>query len=198
MMSAPERTADSGPQTAEDGGAEDGGKRAADGERQAAPEPTVEKEREAVEADLDALLEETQRERDEYLELAQRARADFDNYRKRAARETEEAERRGRVKLAEALLPVIDNLERALLAADSGDALAEGVALVHRELQAALGRAGVSSYDPAGARFDPVWHEALSTRAGDGTEPGVVLETVDKGYKLDEQVLRAARVIVSE
>ena len=72
----------------------------------------------AVEADLDALLEETKRERDEYLELAQRARADFDNYRKRAAREAEEAERRGRGgSWLEGLVPALDNLERALLAA---------------------------------------------------------------------------------
>ncbi len=188
-----------------------------------APEPeAVEEEAEdqaeleAVEADLDALLEETKRERDEYLELAQRARADFDNYRKRAAREAEEAERRGRLRLAEGLVPALDNLERALLAAgvslgddpaagkepsqevSAHEALAQGLALVYRELRAALERAGVQTYDPAGERFDPNWHEALSTRADDGTEAGTVLETVEKGYRIDEQVLRPARVIVSE
>ena len=71
----------------------------------------------AVDADLDALLADVQRERDEYLEIAQRARADFENYRKRAARETQEAERRGKAGLARELVPALDNLERALRAA---------------------------------------------------------------------------------
>jgi molecular chaperone GrpE len=160
------------------------------------------------------------RERDEYLELAQRARADFENYRKRAAREVQEAERRGKAAVARELLPALDNLERALRAAgvdpDAGasadpqegpaseevsaqEALARGVALVHRELRAALERAGMETYDPTGEPFDPTEHEALSVRAGvDGVDAGVVVETLEKGYRLDGQVLRAARVVVSE
>jgi molecular chaperone GrpE len=79
------------------------------------------------------------------------------------------------------------------------EALARGVALVYGELRAALERAGVETYDPTGERFDPTLHEALATRPGDdGVDPGVVLETLEKGYRLDGQVLRAARVIVSE
>jgi molecular chaperone GrpE len=79
------------------------------------------------------------------------------------------------------------------------EALARGVALVYGELRAALERAGVETYDPTGERFDPTVHEALATRAADdGVDPGVVLETLEKGYRLDGQVLRAARVIVSE
>ena len=173
----------------------------------------------AVDADLDALLADVQRERDEYLEIAQRARADFENYRKRAARETQEAERRGKAGLARELVPALDNLERALRAAgieletgtqgDPGEApseevsaheaLARGVALVYGELRAALARAGVETYDPTGERFDPATSEALSVRAGgDGVDPGVVVETIEKGYRLDGQVLRAARVVVSE
>jgi molecular chaperone GrpE len=170
-----------------------------------------------VEADLDAMLEETKRERDEYLELAQRARADFENYRKRAARDASEAERRGKVSIARDLVPVLDNLERALLTAgvnpegpdteeaekateevSAHRALAQGVALVYRELREALERAGVEAYDPAGESFDPSWHEALSTRTEDGVESGVVVETLQKGYRLDGQVLRAARVVVAE
>ena len=175
----------------------------------------------AVDADFDALLADVQRERDEYLEIAQRARADFENYRKRAARETQEAERRGKAGLARELVPALDNLERALRAAgihpddrdDLGpgageapseevsahEALARGVALVYGELRAALERAGVETYDPTGEKFDPATSEALSVRAGgDGVDPGVVIETIDKGYRLDGQVLRAARVVVSE
>jgi molecular chaperone GrpE len=171
----------------------------------------------AVDADLDALLADVKRERDEYLELAQRARADFENYRKRAARETQDAERRGKAGLARELVPVLDNLERALVAAgidpDAGtpatdapgeelstpEGLARGVALVLRELRAALERAGVETYDPTGEPFDPAWHEALSTRpTEDAGQPGLVVETLEKGYRLDGQVLRAARVVVSE
>jgi molecular chaperone GrpE len=163
-------------------------------------------------------LAEAKRERDEYLELAQRTRADFDNYRKRVAKESADAVTRGRAELAREMLPVIDNLERALQAAgvagnasradarpdapseevSAHEALARGVALVHDELRTKLERAGVEAYDPAGERFDPQLHEALSTRSEEGADAGVVIETVEKGYRLDGQVLRPARVVVSE
>jgi len=182
---------------------------------QVAAEP---EEQQAVEDDLDALLSDVKRERDEYLALAQRAKADFENYRKRAARESTDAERRGRASLARDLVPAIDNLERALRAAgidpnarrtvdgeapseevSAQEALARGLALVYQELHAALGRAGVFSYDPAGERFDPASSEAVSTRqANDGVEPGTVVETLERGYRVGEQVLRPARVIVAE
>jgi molecular chaperone GrpE len=153
-----------------------------------------------VERDLDELGE-AKRERDEYLELAQRTRADFDNYRKRVTKETSEALARGKAELARELLPVIDNLERALQAgqdASAHEALARGVALVHDELRARLQSAGVEAFDPTGEPFDPQLHEALSTQPAEGTEPGVVLETVEKGYRLNGQVLRPARVVVSK
>jgi molecular chaperone GrpE len=78
------------------------------------------------------------------------------------------------------------------------EALARGVALVLGELQGTLERSGVEAYDPVGEPFDPTVHEALQTRSIEGTEPGVVVETLERGYRLDGQVLRAARVIVSE
>jgi molecular chaperone GrpE len=79
------------------------------------------------------------------------------------------------------------------------DDVARGVALVYGELRAALERAGVETYDPTGEKFDPTQHEALSVRPGeDGVDAGVVIETLEKGYRLDGQVLRAARVVVSE
>jgi molecular chaperone GrpE len=153
-----------------------------------------------VERDLDELGE-AKRERDEYLELAQRTRADFDNYRKRVARETSEALARGKAELARELLPVIDNLERALNVgedASAHEALARGVAMVHDELRGRLENAGVEAFNPIGERFDPQLHEALSTRPEEGTEPGVVVETLEKGYRLNGQVLRPARVVVSK
>ena len=162
-----------------------------------------------VERDLEA-LEETKRERDEYLSLAQRTKADFENYRKRVAGETEAARQHGKAELAAELVPVLDNLERALTAANidpvdalTGEvaaegALEQGVLLTYRDLMGTLVRAGVEAYDPRGEKFDPQWHEALSTRAEEGVEHGTVLDVMQKGYRLNGQVIRAARVVVSE
>lgn len=156
------------------------------------------------------------RERDEYLELARRSRADFENYKRRAAVQATEAERRGRTTLAQRLLPALDNLERALTASgvdpagtpdpageppseevSARDALAAGVALVYRELRDGLERAGVIAYDPVGEPFNPVLHEAISTGSADGIDPGTVLETLEQGYRIDDHVIRPARVVVS-
>ena len=110
-----------------------------------------------------------QRERDEYLDLAQRAQADFENYRKRAAKEAAAAGERAKSGLVRELLPVVDNLERALASAEEGEQhLAEGVRLVHSELIAVLERNGVEQFDPSGEPFDPTVHEALSTRGRGG------------------------------
>jgi molecular chaperone GrpE len=152
-----------------------------------------------VERDLDELAE-AKRERDEYLELARRTKADFENYRKRVAKETSEALARGKADLARQMLPALDNLERALAAGvdpSAHPALVQGVGMVRDELRSRLEGAGVESFDPTGEKFDPRLHEALSTRPDEGTEPGVVLETVEKGYRLNGQVLRPARVVVS-
>jgi molecular chaperone GrpE len=152
--------------------------------------------KEAVEAENP--LARAQRERDEYLDLARRAQADFENYRKRAAKEAAAAGERARSGLVRELLPVVDNLERALASAAEGEQhLAEGVRLVHSELIAVLERNGVQQFDPVGERFDPTEHEALSTRGQDGAEPGVVLDVVEKGYRTNGTVLRPARVVVS-
>ena len=164
------------------------------------PETDGDSAAETVERDLDELGE-AKRERDEYLELAQRTRADFENYRKRVAKETSDALARGKAELARELLPVIDNLERALSAGSdpaAHGALVEGVGLVLDELRGRLGDAGVESFDPAGERFDPQLHEALSTQPAEGAEAGIVLETLQKGYRLNGQVLRPAKVVVSK
>ncbi len=188
-------------------GAEDSDQPAEDG-GPASHEGTAESAAEDVEADISA-LEDTRRERDEYLELAQRTRADFENFRKRAAGETAAARVRGKVDLASDLVGVIDNLERALLTASvdpqaalAGDAnvdgpLEQGVVLTFRELHAVLKRAGVEAFDPAGEKFDPTWHEALQTRPEEGAEAGTVVETMQKGYRTGDQLIRAARVVVS-
>jgi molecular chaperone GrpE len=150
------------------------------------------------EAEAEDPLARAERERDEYLDLARRAQADFENYRKRAAREAAIAGDRAKSGLVRELLPVLDNLERALASAEDNEQhLAEGVRLVHSELIAVLERHGVQPFDPRGDRFDPAEHEALSMREADGSESGVVLDVVEKGYRANGTVLRPARVVVS-
>ena len=140
--------------------------------------------------------EETEASGEDYLALAQRIQADFENYRKRAVREAAAAGERARSGLVRELLPIVDNLERALASAEEGEQhLAEGVRLVHSELIAVLERNGVEQFDPAGDKFDPSEHEALSVRE-DG-EPGLVLDVVEKGYRSNGTILRPARVVVS-
>jgi molecular chaperone GrpE len=138
-----------------------------------------------------------EQERDRYLDLAQRTQAEFENFRKRAAREAAQAGERAKANLVRELLPVVDNLERALATANpEEDHLAEGVRLVHAELVNTLERNGITPFDPAGEPFDPSVHEAISTRPGENGS-GVVLDVVEKGYKLGDNVIRPARVIVS-
>jgi molecular chaperone GrpE len=163
--------------------------------RDEAGEPSGEEDP-ANEEEILRETEEAAEQREDYLALAQRIQADFENYRKRAAREAAVAGERARSGLVRELLPVVDNLERALASAEEGEQhLAEGVRLVHSELIAVLERNGIEQFDPAGDKFDPSEHEALSVRA-DG-EPGVVLEVVERGYRSNGTVLRPARVVVS-
>jgi molecular chaperone GrpE len=166
------------------------------------PIPTPPTGEEQIEHDLDALLS----ERNEYLDLAKRTKADFENYRKRMAAEVQAAASRGKADLASGLIKVVDTLELALDAAGLDpaagkapeDGLAEGIVLTYRQLCEALEQAGVEAYDPAGERFDPAWHEALQKLKVDGGEPGTVVEVLQKGYQIDGQIIRAAKVIVSE
>ena len=139
-----------------------------------------------------------ERERDEYLALAQRTQADLENYRKRAAKEIAAAGQRAKSGLVGELLPVVDNLERALQSAQEGEEhLLDGVKLVHSELVSVLARNGVEPFDPTGEKFDPTFHEAISTREDEEAGTGVVLDVVEKGYRLNGAVLRPARVVVS-
>ena len=116
------------------------------------------------------------RERDEYLELAQRTRADFENYRKRVAKETSDALARGKAELARELLPVIDNLERALQSGDRPRRPTrdwfEGVGSGARGAARTARHAGVEAFDPTGEKFDPELHEALSAQPAEGAEAG--------------------------
>ena len=165
-----------------------------------------------LEQDLEQLTAKAQKA-DEYLELAQRTRADFENYRKRAARETAAAQERGITKLAKELLPAVDNLDRALQAAQAAapadtdgapqaengtaETLVSGIKLVHDEVIAALARAGINRFSPEGERFDPQLHEAVAQIPAEGAESGTVVEVYQRGYRLGEVVIRPARVVVA-
>jgi molecular chaperone GrpE len=149
--------------------------------------------------ELEAKLAEAEAKRDEYLRDLQRLAADFDNYRKRTAREQEALVARAHERLVRELLPVLDDLERALVAAEEHDEakLVDGVKLVRQALQQALEREGLAVIDADG-KFDPHVHEALLAQPVEGREHGDVLEVIQKGYRLGDRVLRPARVVVAE
>ncbi len=151
---------------------------------------------ETVEHDLDELTKVTT-QRDQYLALAQRTQADFENFRKRKARDAELAEARGVTRVVKELLPALDNLQRAIDAADQADPLLEGVRLVHVDLVSALARLGVESFSPQGEPFDPSEHEAVAQVPTEGAEPGTVVEVYQAGYRASGNVLRPARVVVA-
>ncbi len=147
---------------------------------------------------------------DEYLVLAQRTKADFENYKRRAARDAGLALDRGVARLAKELLPAIDNLNRAVqaaetfadgspeeAAAEAESQLASGIKLVHADVLAALARVGIEPFSPTGEQFDPQYHEAVAQHPVDGQAPGTVVEVYQQGYRLGETVLRPARVLVA-
>jgi molecular chaperone GrpE len=146
--------------------------------------------------ELDELVK-TAAERDEYLALAQRTQADFENYRKRVARDAAQAQDRGVAKLAKELLPALDNLDRAIEAAAAEDPLLAGVRLVRSELSAALARLGIEAFAPLGEQFDPNLHEAVAQQPVEGAPSGTVAEVFQNGYRVGENILRPARVLVA-
>ena len=172
-------------------------------ERGADQDPDAAPVADQVSVDIEALAAKAGKA-DEYLELAQRTKADFENFRKRAARDASLAQDRGVAKLAKELLPAVDNLDRALQAAEAGgngesaDAtLASGIKLVHADVIAALARVGIEPYSPRGELFDPQHHEAIAQHPVEGAQSGTVVEVYQCGYRLGEQVLRPARVVVA-
>ena len=138
-----------------------------------------------------------QAERDELFDRLQRLAAEFDNFRKRSAREAAATIERANERLVKELLPVLDDLGRALEAAEEheGAKLEEGVRLVHRSLADLLAKEGLAEIATEG-EFDPHVHEALLSQPSEAAE-GDVIEVVQKGYTLGDKVLRPARVVVS-
>lgn len=142
-------------------------------------------------------LADVTRERDEYVAALQRLKAEFDNYRKRVAREEQQVVARAGERIVKQLLPMSDDLERAVQAAvEHGETkVADGVRLVHRSIAELLVREGVVEVETTG-QFDPHTQEALLTQPSDEPE-GTVIQVLQRGFKLGDHVLRPARVVIS-
>jgi len=142
-------------------------------------------------------LESIRRERDELKEQLLRRRAEFENFRKRMERERQNAGTDAVATVLKALVPVLDNLDRALEAEGSDASLREGVELTRRELLAILESQGVKIEDPRGQPFDPERHQALSHEPVPGVPEGTVVEVYRKGYSYRDRLLRPALVKVA-
>ena len=166
---------------------------------------------EARVVELEQRAGEAAAKRDEYLDDLRRIAADFENFRKRAARDQENLVARAHERLVKELLPVLDDLGRALEASSAGDLdegrgaeeapsrlarLEEGVRLVERQLRETLAREGLVEIETDGL-FDPHMHEALLTQPSEAEE-GAILQVLQKGYRLGDRVVRPARVVISQ
>lgn len=155
---------------------------------------------EEPEAEVSAVEKELAETKDRMLRIA----ADFENYRKRARREQEEARVKGREEVLKELLPVFDNLDRAVEAAGaqtegaSASAIVEGVAMVQKQFEDGLARFGLKRFSAMGEVFDPNFHEAVAQVESPDAAPGTVVQEFQKGYMLGERLLRASMVVVAK
>lgn len=143
----------------------------------------------------------TREEMSRLKDVLMRTAADFDNFRKRSRREIEDARKNGREELLKELLPVFDNLERAVASAQKASdikSMADGVAMVLRQFQDTLTRTGITRVPTVGATFDPQIHDAIQQIETDEHPPGTVVAEVQPGYLQGERLLRAAMVVVSK
>jgi molecular chaperone GrpE len=130
-----------------------------------------------------------------------RTAADFDNYRKRTRRDVDDAQKKGSEELLRTLLPVFDNLERAVLHAEQAadaKAIAEGVRMVLKQFGDTLGRAGITRVAGVGEPFDPMVHEAVQQVESTDAKPGTVIAEVQPGYRMGDRLIRAAMVVVAK
>lgn len=149
----------------------------------------------------DDALRSAEQQRDKYLEMLQRTQADYENYRKRMQREMESQRRYAALPLARDVLAVLDNLQRAVEAAEqTSDAatLIQGVALVVRQLGEALERHDIRPIEALGQVLDPNLHEAVGARPSAEHQPHAVLEELQRGYQLHDRVVRPSKVIVAQ
>lgn len=146
--------------------------------------------------ELQAALEKAIKERDEYLDLAQRSKAEFTNYKRRTENNRKDALDESRRDTVNAFLPVLDNLERAVGAAEEKSPLQEGVEMVLRQMLDVLTKLGVETINPEGELFDANEMNAVMQGTEDEGEPGTVCQVLQKGYKIGNHVIRHAMVKV--
>ena len=163
----------------------------------AAPEELADGDAGEPAAADDGATEET-----DWKDLALRKAAELENVRKQSAQRIQKASRDGMKRVASEILPALDDFERALAHAEAeeGDeehTLTKGIRLVQEQMLSALRRAGIESFSPKGEAFDPHLHEAVATTPTDGAESGTVVEVYQAGYRLGDDVLRAAKVVVA-
>lgn len=158
-------------------------------------EEPVEETHQATEAEWREALETAVKQRDEYLDSLRRSQADFQNFKRRNQTARADGYQDGLCDAITAMLPVIDNLERALDAAQEGDPLADGVRMTLKMMLDALARFGFEEVPAKGEEFDPEKHNAVMRETGD--EPGKVLEVFQKGYKVKDKIIRYAMVKVA-
>jgi molecular chaperone GrpE len=146
-------------------------------------------------------VEEIQRQRDEYYDLLLRKTADFENYRKRIDRERQSASEAAAAGLLGELLPLVDDMERALKAdagVEGAESYRRGVELIHRQLVDVLRKRGVRPIEALGADFDPHYHQAVAHAAVEGRRDGEVVEEFRRGYMLGDRLLRPSMVKVAK
>ena len=145
--------------------------------------------------EIEEELAEVQEERDRKEELAKKVKADFENYKKREEERKDRWAKQAQQKLAEDLIEVLDNLERALLSADEDSTVVQGVKMVADQLYETLEKKGLQKIDAEGEEFDPELHKAVDTEEGEHNQ---VLQQKRKGYMFDDQVIREAEVVVGK
>jgi len=150
-----------------------------------------------VEAEPEAPSD-ARREAEDWRHKAYRAAADLENFRKRVLKEKDEMRKYAIEGVLKDLIPVADNLERALAhSGGGGGALADGVSMTLRQYLAALERYGAKPFDPKGEQFDPQFHEAMSQIPREGAEPGSVIEVYQRGWMLHDRLVRPAMVVIA-
>ncbi len=147
--------------------------------------------------ELQHKVEQLQQENEELMNRLMRLQAEFDNYRKRVRAEKEDLEKHANFNLIKRLLPVIDNLERACSASGNTETIVEGVHMISRQLQEILEKEGVTPIECQGKPFDPNCHEAVMVEESSEYPPNTVTDELQKGYRMNDKVLRASMVKVS-
>lgn len=162
------------------------------------PETTEQARAEDESEALKRQLEEAQAQASEFKDSWMRSQAEFQNYRKRVERDNEAVKAAMKGDIIRKVLPVLDDLERALQNRPPGDAWADGIELVVRKFQNILDMEGVKRIEAQGVEFDPNLHEAISHEPADGVKSGHIIEVVQNGYVLGERVIRPALVRVAQ